>query len=206
MATTGPSIDFPKDGRLSALDTSPPSSRLKLVPFPLLLSFVATTNVNAIPMTAGMMPAIMTLVSGTPKESETAMALGLGDIMFPAFPPPIMARRIVVLEIFSFLAISMAMGATVMTEMSINTPTMVRSMVAREIASRAFFAPSLSMMVYAIDAAAPDLIKIPAMIPAARILKMAVIIPAAPPFIRPMVSTIDAPPMSPPRMAPINNA
>lgn len=50
--------------------------------------------VTTIPKAAGIIPAAIMDVSGTLKASEAAIALGFGDIMFPAFPPPIIANKI----------------------------------------------------------------------------------------------------------------
>ena len=41
-----------------------------------------------------MIPAIIIDVSGIWNASLAAMAFGFGDIMLPAFPPPIMASNI----------------------------------------------------------------------------------------------------------------
>ena len=82
--------------------------------------------------------------------------------------------------------------------MSINTPTEVNIIVEIESAKRALFSPNASITVLAILSAAPELIKTPARIPAARILSIVVIIPAAPPTIILMVCPIVAPPTIPP--------
>ena len=52
-----------------------------------------------------------------------AIVLGFGEIILPAFPPPIMANKTDGLLYPAVSAIDMAMGATVITEISTKTTT-----------------------------------------------------------------------------------
>ena len=60
--------------------------------------------------------------------SAAAIALGLGDIKFPAFPPPIIAKRMAGFDKSVRRASAKAIGETVITATSINTPTAVKIM------------------------------------------------------------------------------
>ena len=51
------------------------------------LTVFAKKYVNIKPKIAGIIPAIITDVKGRWNVSAAAIALGLGDIKFPAFPP-----------------------------------------------------------------------------------------------------------------------
>ena len=68
---------------------------------------------------------------------------GLGDIILPAFPPPIIAKSITVDEYPNFLAIASAIGATVITATSTKTPTAVNIIVDRASANNALFSPNV---------------------------------------------------------------
>ena len=50
----------------------------------LSISILDNTQVMTNPIIAGIIPATITDVKDTPKFSDTAMVLGLGDIIFPA--------------------------------------------------------------------------------------------------------------------------
>ena len=144
----------------------------------------------------------MTAVRSCSKASETAIVLGLGEMMFPALPPPIIAMRIPLLERFALLPIARAMGATVITEISMNTPTAQMIIVAIAIAATALFSPSFSTMVSAIFSAEPVLISAPARIPLVRILRIEDIIDPAPLTIVLTVVASPPPPIRPPISAP----
>ncbi len=76
------------------------------------------------------------------KLSAAAMVFGLGDITLPALPPPTIASKMAILEISARCAMARAIGETVITATSINTPTAVSSIVATASASRARFSPT----------------------------------------------------------------
>ena len=59
--------------------------------------------------------------------------------MFPHFPPPTIANKIPFLENPACFATAIAIGATVITAMSINTPTEVNIIVEIESAKELFF-------------------------------------------------------------------
>ena len=132
------------------------------------------------------------------------MALGLGDIKFPAFPPPIIANKTADFDKLVRRANASAIGETVITATSINTPTAVKISVAKAKANNALASPSLCVIVSAIVLAAPDSMSTPASTPAAKIRITAVVIPWAPPIIKFTVSDKSAPPTSPPIKAPVN--
>ena len=140
----------------------------------------------------------MTDVKGTPNDSEAAIAFGFGETIFPDFPPPIIAINIDVFEILTLFARAIAIGDTVITDMSTNTPTAVSTNVDITKANIALFSPSLSTIVSAILLAAPVSISTPAKIPAVIIRKMAGIIPCAPLIMKLTVSTRPVPPRRPP--------
>ena len=149
-----------------------------------------------------MMFFIIRLVRSTPKASLAAMVFGLGEMMLPALPPPIMASRTPGFESPALLPMARAIGVTVMTEMSMNTPTAQMIIVAIEIAATARFSPSLLTMVSAIFSAAPVLISAPARMPLVRMRSTLLIIEPAP---ETMVETVPArppPPTRPPISAP----
>ncbi|SIC15483.1 Uncharacterised protein [Mycobacteroides abscessus subsp. abscessus] len=149
-----------------------------------------------------MIPAAIMLVSGILNASDAAMAFGFGDIILPAFPPPIMASNIAVLLIPALCAMASAIGATVMTATSTNTPTAVKIIVAAANASNALVSPSFFTIVSAMTDAAPDSISTPARTPAAKIRRTAGMMPLAPSIIKVTVSVILTPPTRPPIKAP----
>ena len=148
------------------------------------------------------MPATITEVSGILNVSEAAIALGLGDIRLPALPPPIIATKIAILDKSTRCAKASAIGDTVITATSINTPTAVKISVATANASKARVSPSFFTMVSAMTVAAPDSINTPANTPAAKIRITAVVMPLAPSIISVTVCTKSAPPTKPPTSAP----
>ena len=151
---------------------------------------------------AGIIFFIIKAVRSTLNASEAAIVLGLGEMILPAFPQPIIARSTPDFESPAFLPIAIAIGATVITEISINTPTAQIIIVAMEIAAIARFCPSLVTMVSAIFSAEPVLISAPASIPEVIIRRTELIMPCAP---ETMVATVVArppPPIIPPTKAP----
>ena len=144
----------------------------------------------------------MTEVRGCSKASDTAMVLGLGETMLPALPPPIMASSTPLLDRPAFSPMARAMGATVMTEMSINTPTAQMIMVATAMAVTARFCPSLSTMVSAIFWAEPVLMSAPARMPLVRMRRTEDIMEPAPLTMVLTVAARPPPPMRPPTSAP----
>ena len=174
IANKGPIIEAKNDG-YSLRSSSCMSSSAIFAPF--FERIFAITTVTIIPKTAGIRPANIIDVKGILNASEAAIALGLGDIIFPAFPPPIIAMRMEVFEILIFFASASAIGATVMTAISINTPTAVSIHAEITKANSAFDSPRVLTIVSAILLAAPVSIRTPANIPAVTILKIAGIIP-----------------------------
>ena len=104
-------------------------------------------------------------VRSIPNASDAAIVFGFGEMMFPALPPPIIASKIPALERFAFFAMAMAIGATVITAISMKTPTAQIIIVAIAIAAIARFWPSFFTIVSAIVSAEPVLINAPAKIP-----------------------------------------
>ena len=64
--------------------------------------------------------------------------LGLGEMMLPHFPPPIIAIRSNDFDIPSLFPSDKAIGATVITATSINTPAAQSSIVANASARNTF--------------------------------------------------------------------
>ncbi len=124
-------------------------------------------------MTAGTMLAAMTDGSGEPKFSAAIIVLGFGEITFPHFAPPIMARSSFGFGTERLFPSISAIGATVMTATSTNTPTPVRSIAETAIARYICLAPSLLTIVREMAAAAPVFISTPESTPAARIRNIA---------------------------------
>ena len=174
IATNGPRIEAKKLGPSSEFSSL---ISFSLISLPFLDKAFAIIIVTTIPNIAGIIPAAITEVKGKLKASDAAIALGFGDIIFPDFPPPIIAIKTAVLDRFVLLAIAIAIGATVITATSINTPTIVKIIAEITIAITAFVSPSLLTIVSAIFFAAPVSIKTPAKTPAVIILKIAGIIP-----------------------------
>ena len=161
-------------------------------------SRIATTRAQI----AGMIFFIMRDVRSTLKASEAAIVLGFGEIMLPALPPPIMASRRLSFGSFALFPIARAIGATVITEMSMKTPTAQMIIVAMAMAATAFFSPILSTMVSAIFCAEPVLISAPARIPDVMMRRTEDIMLCAPLTMVFTVVTSPPPPIMPPRRAP----
>ena len=131
-----------------------------------------------------------------------AIVLGFGEIILPAFPPPIMANKTDGLLYPAFSAIAMAMGATVITEISTKTPTAQMIMVATATDTRAKRCPSFLTITSAIFSAAPVLMRAPAKIPEVRMRSTDDIILCAPDTMVPTVPVRPPPPTIPPMRAP----
>ncbi len=140
IVTIGPIIAAKKDGS-STSSTSSIFVSFALLYF--LLSKEANITVTISPTMAGIILATIKDDNSTPKFSAAAMVLGFGDIIFPALPPPIIAKSITIGEYPNFFAIARAIGATVITATSINTPTAVSIMVDNAMANSALFSPKL---------------------------------------------------------------
>ena len=166
------------------------------------VSSEASRMVTARAKSAGMIFLIITEVSGCSKASDTAMVLGLGETILPALPPPIMASSTPLLERPAFLPMARAMGATVMTEISMKTPTAQMIMVAMAMAITAKRSPSLSTMVSAIFWAEPVLMRAPARMPLVRMRRTEDIMEPAPLTMVLTVFTSPPPPIRPPIRAP----
>src|SRR5699024_8238641 len=111
IVTSGPNIDAKKLGSIS--EDTEISSLFTLSP--LLINVLANINVTINPNIAGTIPAAITVVKGNSKASATDIVFGLGEIIFPALPPPIIANKIVGLDKPAFAPIANAIGATVIT-------------------------------------------------------------------------------------------
>ena len=162
----------------------------------------ARTMVAMSAQSAGIRFFIITAVRSSLKASVTAMVFGFGETMLPALPPPIIASRMPLFERPARSPIARAIGATVMTAMSMNTPTAQIIMVATASAAMARFSPIVSTMVSAIFCAAPVLISAPARIPLVRIRSTEDIMEPAPLTIVETVPARPPPPINPPIKAP----
>ena len=132
------------------------------------------------------------------------MVLAFGEIMLPALPPPDSATSSANLEIWLRSPTSSAIGATIKTATGINTPTAVIIIVAKDNAKIAIRSPKRSTIVRAIVLAAPESIMTPAKTPAAKTLTT-VPITLWEPFTKMFTVCIKlAPPISDPKIAPIN--
>ena len=130
------------------------------------------------------------------------MVLGFGEIIFPALPPPIIASKIEGLLKSAFFAIAIAIGATVITEISINTPTAQIIIVATATETKAYLCPNFCTITSAIFSAEPVLIRAPAKIPDVSIRSTEDIILWAPATMVSTVVTRPPPPTNPPIKAP----
>ena len=201
MTTGGPRMAANKPGSSFCPEVSASESAI-ISPFFFFASRPAITMVTISAQTAGMMFFIMRLVRSTPNASDAAIVFGLGEMMLPALPPPIMASSTPGFERLVFLPMLSAMGATVMTEISIKTPTAQMIMVAMEIAATARFSPSFVTMVSAIFSAEPVLIRAPARMPLVRMRSTDDIMEPAPLTIVETVPSSPPPPIRPPTSAP----
>ena len=73
---------------------------------------------------------------GASKFSAAMIVLGLGEMMLPHLPPPTIASNIGNLATPIRSAMMIAIGATVITATSINTPTAVSNIVERASAKK----------------------------------------------------------------------
>ena len=153
---------------------------------------------------AGMMFLVIREVRLILKASETAMVFGFGEMMLPAFPPPIIARSSDCLLYPASSPIASAIGATVITEISINTPTAQMIIVARATAKSALRLPSFRTMTCAIFSADPVRMSAPARMPEVMIRRTEVIMLPAPVIMESTVTPRFPPePISPPTRAPM---
>ncbi|MNL37112.1 hypothetical protein D3C87_1592360 [compost metagenome] len=151
-----------------------------------------------------MKPASITWLRSRSNPRAAAIVFGLGEMIFPAFPPPESASSSAVLEIPILLPTDKAIGATISTATGINTPTAVIIIVASASARMALLPPNFFTIAWAIVSAAPDSIITPANTPAAstrRTVPMTLCVP--------LTSTLTvcsrlAPPISAPAIAPRN--
>ena len=199
MTTTGPRIAWKNGTEVWSSVSSSISSKA-------WSTFFARNPANKILTTnatnAGIIFLAIKAVKSNWNASEAAIVFGFGEIIFPAFPPPIIANKIPAFDKFAFFAIAIAIGATVITAISINTPTAQIIIVAIAIAATALFSPNFFTIVSAIVSAEPVLIKAPAKIPEVIILNTGDIIPCAPVTIALTEPANPAPPITPPTKAP----
>ena len=130
------------------------------------------------------------------------IVLGLGEMIFPHFPPPTMAISNTDGEMPSRLPMDRAMGATVITATSINTPTAHNNIVASANAKNTRLSPNVRMMAFESVAAAPVLISTPDKTPAVRMRITAGVTSLTPSVITLTVSINGSPPNNPPTIAP----
>ena len=123
-------------------------------------------------------------------------------MIFPHFPPPIIATNNTEGDNPNRLPMERATGATVITATSINTPTAQSNMVAKAKAPNTRFSPNEEMIALDKVAAAPVLIRTPDNTPAVRIRIMAGVTSFTPSVIIFTVSTRGNPPNKPPTIAP----
>ena len=202
ITVSGAEIDAQNEGRFSSL------------PF-VIDTFSATTaryfrfrsgtnkyTVTTRPIIAGITFADITDDSGASKFSAAIIVLGLGEMMLPHLPPPTIASNNGNFEIPILSAMIMAIGATVITATSINTPTPVSNIVESANAKKMCREPSLLIIVCEIEAAAPVLIRTPESTPAAIIRIIAGVISFTPEIIFDTVLSRPRPPIKPPITAP----
>ena len=79
---------------------------------------------------SGIILANITEGKSAPKFSAAIIVLGLGEIIFPLFPPPIITSSSCGVGIPNLRPIDNATGATVITATSIKTPTAHNNIVA----------------------------------------------------------------------------
>ena len=201
ITVIGPKIDAKKDGSSLFSDFSISESTIWSLNFFVIAILINIVAIRA--KIAGIILAAIREFKLTPNASLVAIVLGLGLIIFPALPPPIIASNIDDLERLARLPRAREIGATVITAISINTPTEHIIIDAIATAIRAFFSPSLTMMLSAIFSAAPVFTRHPARIPLVMILKTELIIPADPDIMVETVPCKDPLPIIPPIKAPI---
>ena len=142
IATNGPTIAVKKDGKFVSTVASSNSCVFISVPLNFLANIDANITVTIRPTNAGIIFAAIKDDKFTPKFSAADIVFGLGDIMLPAFPPPIIVKSITIGEYPNFLAIASAIGATVITATSTKTPTAVNIIVDKANANNALFSPN----------------------------------------------------------------
>ena len=169
-------------------------------------SHVERATVTANAATAGTMLAAISDVRSSLNASATAMVLGFGEIMFPALPPPTIAKRSAGTGMPARRPTASATGATVMTAMSTKTPTAVTTSAATATAAMAKRAPSATITASAIFAALPVFTSAPTSTPEASMRRTLGIMLCVPDTIAETVSTSPPPPTSPPTSAPKTSA
>ena len=204
ITVTGPIIDAKKLGKLVLSEDSKSLESMTSVFFFAKAIAIIIVTINA--QIAGMIFTYIKDVRFSLNPSAVAIVFGLGLITLPAFPPPIIANKMLDLERFDFLPTARAIGAQVITEMSMNTPTAQIIIVEIAIAIKAFCSPNFLIIVSAIFSAAPVLTKQPAKIPLVIILRTELIIDSEPFTMADTVPTSPPPPISPPTKAPIISA
>ncbi len=209
MTATGPAIAANTPG-VGVRETGPPVSTGATVSTSpaafRLASQPASTTVTTRAQRAGTALAAISAVKSTLNASAAAMVLGLGEMIFPAFPPPTIANSNAETGREVFLPTASATGATVITAMSMNTPTAPTIIVASAMAASANRAPSRATTVSAILTALPVWTNAPTRTPDARIRSTLGIIPFVPSIIAVTVSTSPPPPSRPPTSDPKTSA
>ena len=173
---------------------------------PLFFSIIAMNVAANKPNNAGIKSAIIKWLISNPNPFAAAIVFGLGEIKFPAFPPPESATSNANFEIPIRWPISNAIGATIKIATGIKTPTAVIIITAKVMANIAKCSPSLFTTVRANVSAAPDSIITPARRPAAITRTTVPITDCVPVITNDVVCTKLAPPINAPTTAPINSA
>jgi len=148
----------------------------------------------------------MRAVRSTLNASAAAIVFGFGDMTLPAFPPPTIARRSAGTGRRARLPTASATGATVITAMSMNTPTAVTIIAANAIATSAKRAPSSLTMESAMRSALPVFTSAPAKMPDVRMRRTLGIMDCVPDIMAETVSGRPPPPRMPPASAPSTRA
>ena len=155
------------------------------------------------PTTAGKILANITDDKSALKFPAAIIVFGLGDMIFPHLPPPIIAISNTDGDRFRRLPIERATGATVITATSMNTPTVQSNIVASANAINTRFSPILFIIALEMTVVAPVCINMPDKTPAVRIRNTAGVTSFTPSVITVTVSFKDSPPNNPPTIAPI---
>ncbi len=197
----GPITACMNEGRSVAEAAS--SSATSVVTSPARLAMIVEIRiVTTSAAIAGMIFAPISEVSSILKASAAAIVLGFGEMMLPALPPPIIATRSALTGSFALRPTASATGATVITAISMNTPTAQTIIVDRATAVSANRAPSAPTIASAIFAALPVFTNAPTRTPEARIRRTDGIIALVPSIIAATVSVSPPPPIKPPASAP----
>ena len=151
---------------ISASSAGAPQIEASFLPF--LASHDESNTVTARAQSAGTMFFIISAVRSTLKASAAAIVFGFGEITFPALPPPTMASSRDETGNPARLPTASATGATVMTAISMNTPTAVTIIAASAIATIANLEPSILTIESAMRSALPVFTSAPANMPDVR--------------------------------------